>query len=596
MSELDKNAFTRGENLRYNSAFSVKSDGDGVWRAMSNTDEALNRNEASRFNDTHKIMGLAAERPEVKVEAKPKEPEEKIEDLESGFEPEEEPKKPYRSKIHRPRMHMSETSSPEMPRREIVNKTVGIILVAVQVITSIVLMVSLITTNILGGKWILLVGGIFAILAILSAVKLIFQKKASNGAKVACGIVSVIAIVLSVFAFRYTDAFNGFLNKVTKRRPETKQYSVIVMEKSGIEKLEGLKDKNVGFLKTDEKAGNAEKHLQEKVKFEADFYDDADTLAKVLTGNIVDSIVLETDRMEILKEEAEDVMKGTLVIYNFEIELSTENAEISEKQVTKEPFVLLISGSDSRNGVKATARSDVNILAVVNPEKAKILLISIPRDTYVQLHGTTGIKDKLTHAGVYGINMSKTTIEDFIGIKIDYTVKVSFDTVVKVVDELGGIEIDSDTEMSLGAEGKNKTCKYIVGKQQVDGDCALRFARERKSYKSGDRHRGENQQQVITAIINKLSSSSDYVLKLPEILNIAADSFETSLTRDDISSFIRMQLNEGIKWDVESIAVDGTGSTQGTYSMGANRPLYVMIPNTESVNNATSKINEYLTD
>lgn len=601
MSELDKNAFTRGENLRYNSAFSVKSDGDGVWRAMSNTDEALNRNETSRFYDTHKIMGLAAERPEVKAKVEPKE--EELAELEAGLEL-EEPKKPRRQKTRRLRMPHKEMSyegishedmpREKMPREKMVKKGLGIILVTIQIITSIILMVSLVTMNILSGKWILLVGGILAILAVLSAIKLIFQKRASNGVKIACGAISVFAIVLSVFALRYTDAFNGFLNKVTQRKPETKQYSVIVKEGSGIEKLEGLKNKNVGFLKTDEKAGNAENYLLEKVKFDANFYDDVDTLAKVLAGNIVDAIVLETDRMEILKEEAEDAMKNTLVIYNFEIEIATENAEISEKQVTKEPFALLISGSDSRNGIKATARSDVNILAVVNPAKAKILLVSIPRDTYVQLHGTTGIKDKLTHAGVYGINMSKSTIEDFLGVKIDYTVKVSFDTVVKVVDQLNGIEIDSDQELSLGVEGKKKVCKYAVGKQQVDGDCALRFARERKSYKTGDRHRGENQMQVISAIVGKLSSSSDYVLRLPEILNIAADSFETSLSRDDISSFIRMQLNDGKKWEVESISVDGTGSMQGTYSMGANRPLYVMIPSQDSVNSAAAKIREYL--
>lgn len=264
--------------------------------------------------------------------------------------------------------------------------------------------------------------------------------------------------------------------------------------------------------------------------------------------------------------------------------------------MTKDPFVLYISGSDSRHGLKARARSDVNILAVVNPAKKKILLVSIPRDTYVQLHGTTGIKDKLTHAGVYGINMSRDTIEDFLGINIDYTAKVSFDTVIKVVDELNGIEIDSDQEMNLkdGELLKDKVCHYTVGKQKVDGDCALRFARERKSYKSGDRHRGENQMQVISAIVAKLSGSKDYILRLPEILNIAADSFETTFTRDDISSFIRMQLNDGIKWDIESITVDGVGSMQGTYSMGANRKLYVMIPNQDSVNSTASKIREYL--
>lgn len=268
-----------------------------------------------------------------------------------------------------------------------------------------------------------------------------------------------------------------------------------------------------------------------------------------------------------------------------------EATEIVE--VTKEPFAVYISGSDSRTGIETTARSDVNIVVVVNPEREKILLVSIPRDTYVQLHDTTGLKDKLTHAGVYGVEMSKATIEDFLRIQIDDTIKVSFDTVIRVVDQLDGIDIESDQAMSLKAEN-GKLCEYVVGKQHVDGDCALRFARERKSYETGDRHRGENQQQVIASIIGKLSSSRDYVMKLPEILDIAADSFETSFSRNEISDFIRMQLVNGPKWSVESIAVDGTGTYEPTYSMGANRPLYVMIPSEASVDNVVKKIQQYL--
>ena len=420
------------------------------------------------------------------------------------------------------------------------------------------------------------------------------NKHHSIGARIIAAIITIILIVILAVVIRYSTAFNNFLNKITNREPEVKEYSVVVLDKSEIQNLDGLTDKNIGFLKIDEKVGNAEQYLQEKIKFEANFYDDLDTLMTSFNNEIVDGIVIETDRMDILQDEAADSVKNTRVIYTFEIELKTENVEVVEKQITKEPFVLYISGTDSRNGVKATARSDVNILAVVNPTKGKILLVSIPRDTYVQLHGTTGIKDKLTHAGVYGINMSKTTIEDFLDVKIDYTAKVSFGTVVKIVDELGGIEIDSDTEMTLGVEGKDKKCTYAIGKQWVDGDCALRFARERKSYKTGDRHRGENQQQVITSIIAKLSGSKNYLVRLPEILDIAADSFETSFTRDDISSFIRMQLNDGIKWDVESIAIDGVGSMQGTYSMGASRPLYVMLPYPESVAAARAKIEAYL--
>ncbi|MBR0480017.1 LCP family protein, partial [Candidatus Saccharibacteria bacterium] len=397
---------------------------------------------------------------------------------------------------------------------------------------------------------------------------------------------------------RYWLAYNGFLDKITARKPEMKGYSVVVLGEAEIEKVGELAEKSVGFLRTDLQATKARIKLEEAVSeekdatVEIDFYDDVYTMYEVLKNNLTDAIVLETDRIEILKEEVENFEDTTRIIYTFEVEIEEEAAEVSEKEITTEPFVVYISGSDSRTGIKTTARSDVNIIAAVNPKEGKILLVSIPRDTYVQLHDTMGLKDKLTHAGIYGINMSKTTIEDFLNIKIDYTIKVSFETVVKVVDEIDGIDIVSDKAMTLKSNGE--VCEFIEGKQHVNGNCALRFARERKSYTTGDRHRGENQQQVITSIIGKLSSSKDYLLKIPTILDIAADSFETTFTRENISAFIRMQLLNSIKWNVESIAVDGTGTYAPTYSMGANRPLYVMMPSEASVLNATTKINEYL--
>ena len=489
---------------------------------------------------------------------------------------------------------MSEFSKKQFNSKKTLWKGFGAVLVGAQAVTSILLMVSIIAAKILTGQVVAIIGAVLVVLLAMSALKLIFEKNASEGSKIACVAISIVCIIGTVLAFRYSNAFNGFLDKVTSNK-ESKEYGVVVLNESQMKDVFDIKGKNIGFFKNDEKAGNAEQYLQSISKFSSDFYEDLDTLTGVLNNKIVDAIVLETDRIEMLKEEALDSIKDTRIIYTFNIELDTENVAISEKQITEEPFVLFISGTDSRSGLKATARSDVNIVAAVNPKQGKILLVSIPRDTYVQLHATTGIKDKLTHAGVYGITMSKTTIEDFLGIKINYTAKVSFETVTKVVDELDGIEIDSDQEMKLGVEGKpDKICRYTVGKQWVDGDCALRFARERKSYKTGDRHRGENQMQVISAIVAKLSSSKNYVLRLPTILDIAADSFETSLTRDDISSFIRMQLNDSPKWQVEQISVGGTGSMQGTYSMGANRPLYVMIADPATVTNATSKINEYL--
>ena len=479
-----------------------------------------------------------------------------------------------------------------MEKKNIIWRSIGGVLVVAQAVISVMLMASLINTGIVAG-WIVAVAGVvLAALLILNIVMLVIRKETGVVMRIICAVISLICIIGGVFALRYTDAFNEFLGKVTAQKPEMKQYSVIVLNDSKYNDINDLKNKSVGFLKTDPKAMSAEQYLQAKVKIEAGFYEDTQVMAEMLGTGLIDAITLETDRLEMLKEESQDIVEKIKVIYTFEIELDGEAMEVSNKELTTEPFVVYISGSDSRAGVKATARSDVNIIAAVNPKEHKILLVTIPRDMYVQLHDTTGLKDKLTHAGVYGINMSKNTIEDFLGIQIDHTIKVSFDTVVKVVDQLDGIEINSDQAMRLTTNGK--TCEYVVGVQHVDGDCALRFARERKSYETGDRHRGENQQAVITSIIDKLSSSRNYLLKVPEILNIAADSFETTFERDDITAFVREQLTNPAKWQVESIQVDGTGAYEPTYSMGANLPLYVMIPNEATVVNATNKINEYL--
>ena len=255
--------------------------------------------------------------------------------------------------------------------------------------------------------------------------------------------------------------------------------------------------------------------------------------------------------------------------------------------VTTEPFILYISGSDSRGAITETARSDVNILAVVNPKDFKILLVSIPRDYYVQLHGTTGTKDKLTHAGIYGIDMSKTTIEDLLDIKINYTIKVGFTTLTKVVDAVDGIDIYSDTAFKRG------NCTFVQGNQHLNSECALLYARERYSYSSGDRHRGQNQQQIITALIAKISDPH-YLVRYSKILESAQDSFESSLSFDEITSFARYQLSELRAWKVESISLDGTGAMMPTYSMGAQL-LYVMQPNVNTITNAQKKINDYLT-
>lgn len=226
------------------------------------------------------------------------------------------------------------------------------------------------------------------------------------------------------------------------------------------------------------------------------------------------------------------------------------------------------------------------MLAVVNPNTNKILLVSVPRDYYVQLHGTTGNKDKLTHAGIYGIDMSKNTLQDLFGVTINYTAKVGFTGVEKVVDALGGIDINSDTNFIARA---NRNCRIYKGAQHVNGQCALAYARERYAYATGDRHRVKNQQEVLSAIIKK-ATQPQYLIRYTDILASLEGSFITSLSYDEITSFAKLQLNTMKGWKIESISVDGKGAMLPTYSMGS-QPLSVMIPDQTTVDAAKEKIN-----
>lgn len=468
---------------------------------------------------------------------------------------------------------------------------VKLVVLAVQAAVSMMLILSIITTGILKtGVIVAVIAGLLLIFA-LCLFFLVLRKKTSLAVQIVCLVVSVLVSVVGVFAMRYTDAFSNFLGKITSDGRELKKYSVLVLEESDIREVKQLDYKSAGFLATDTTAKLAEEELKKQAEVSTNTYESVSMIDQMMDSNLLDAMVLENSRMEALEEDMDDLFNDKRVIYTFSIEIIGEDEETG-KEITEEPFLVYISGSDSRSGIKATARSDVNILAAVNPKTGKILLASIPRDTYVQLHGTTGLKDKLTHAGIYGINMSKETIEDLVGVEIDYTIKVGFEAVVRIVDELDGIEIYSDTAMTLNSNGEK--CTYIEGKQQINGNCALRFARERKTYGTGDIHRGANQQEVLTAIINKMSSSRDYYLKLPEVMDAASDLFETSLSEDDITKFIRMQLSNQTKWQTESIALSGKSDMLPTYSMGNNLPLYVMHPDEGSLNTMREKINEYL--
>jgi LCP family protein required for cell wall assembly/uncharacterized repeat protein (TIGR02543 family) len=203
-------------------------------------------------------------------------------------------------------------------------------------------------------------------------------------------------------------------------------------------------------------------------------------------------------------------------------------------------------------------------------------MVSIPRDYYVQLHGTTGYKDKLTHAGSYGVEMSIKTIEDLIGIDINYYIRVNFTSVVDIVNAIGGADVYSEYNFT-SIEGYN----YSKGYNNVDGTEALWFARERKAFIDGDRQRGRNQQALIDALFRKATSKA-IITKYNSLLNAVNGSFVTNMSPNRITSLIKMQLTDNKKWILTSTSMDGTDSTNYTYTY-SNQLLYVMEPDMTSV-------------
>ncbi len=465
---------------------------------------------------------------------------------------------------------------------------IPVILASVQLITSIAFISALKKLSLLQGWQITLVTIVLILLEALTVFKLIISKKAKSMTKIAVLVISILVTISTSIGFRYVRNAVSFIESITGARYETQTYKVLVLKSGQYNDIKQLNTQHIGFLSNNPNYGNTVSTLKNTINFTEKKYDELGNLIAGINDYKVSAITLTDSYLEFLEENDAEFIEKTKIIYSFEVRIDKEK-DVKRVNVATEPFIIYISGSDSRIGINDTARSDVNIVAVVNPKESKILLVSIPRDYYVQLHGTTGTKDKLTHAGIYGTEMSKNTIADLLDVNINYTLKVGFSTVIKVVDKVGGIDIDSDQAFTAHS---NKSCKFIKGTQHIDSACALAFARERYAYATGDRHRGENQQQVITKLIQKVSDPH-YLTRWADILDAAKGSFETNLTYEEITDFMRYQLAELKKWSVESISLDGTGAMLPTYSMGS-RKLYVMLPSQSTIDAAKAKISEYL--
>ena len=432
--------------------------------------------------------------------------------------------------------------------------------------------------DILPGKYFGVLVSVFVIIDFILS-SLLFHKKVFT--KVLGGLVTTFYIFLMIVAIIYELNTIDFLKKIGKSEYSTLNYHVLVKTNSNINKIEDIKGNKI--LLVEEYSEEVVKVLSKKVNFKYEKCSLYTDLSDKLLSGQTEIIVIEDSVLRILEDENPDFISKTKSIYDFSIDIKQKEIK-KGVDITKKPFNIYISGIDTYGNINSVSRSDVNIIATINPKTSKIILTTIPRDYYVKLSGKNEY-DKLTHAGIYGIDTSVSTIEDLLNIKINYYVKVNFTSLVKVVDTLEGIDVDSKYAFT-----SQDGISFKRGINHMSGKEALSFSRERKALPMGDKSRGENHQAVLTGIINKALNKS-VLTKYSSLIKSLKPSVVTNFTNSEITDFVKMQLDKNIKWDITYVNLDGTDGFEYTYSYTKNK-LYVMIPDDASVKNASDIINE----
>lgn len=462
----------------------------------------------------------------------------------------------------------------------------GIVISVILVAVFAVFMVILLQSKMVPTK-LLILGGIALVLLVASAVLLV--RSIRNKGQFICGasLSLVLALVLGL-ASNYISVATGTLTEIGTVRTEYTPVAVYVRTDDPASALEDTKGYTFGILESldRENTDSAVSQITERFgsAVTTKTYAGITQLIDGLLNKECGAVILNTAYLDVVTEldkyadveskirELEVLHVETAVQSEAEKTQSTGNSDVENRVYT-----LYISGSDTRQGLNTVGRSDVNILATINTETRQILLVTTPRDYYVPLPVSGGIPDKLTHAGIYGVNVSIGTLEMLYDTDIDYYFRLNFSGFTGIVDALGGITVDNDVAFTKG----NYT--YPVGKVQMDGKMALTFARERYSFVDGDIQRGKNQLKVISAIIDK-ALSPDILVRYNSIMDSIKDCFEMDVPYDDIAALVRRQLSDNGSWNVVQCSVTGTGDSQIPYSMSDY--AYVMRPDYNTVNKA----------
>ncbi|MBM6810012.1 LCP family protein [Faecalitalea cylindroides] len=483
-------------------------------------------------------------------------------------------------------------------KNDLIKRIISIVFSIILVVCTLYLLIQLVTLNVLPSKFLFIVVAIlFLIDAIIVILINFYSKKVIS--KI---ILIVVTIMLSIgmgFGGYYLQKTNTMFSNITNVTSTSKNtVSVIVKESSDMQDLRDIADKKVGTLRLIGLVGTQtclEDIESKDIKIEQMNYDSISNLMSAFYSGEVDVVILnESYRSNVEDiEEYKNFSDNTRVIYQTTFETEDTNVANSVSDITEHPFNVLITGSDSRVDISENARSDVNMVVTVNPTTNTILLTSIPRDFYVTTvcdaadGCQNGAMDKITHTGMTGINTTKRTVENLLGIEINYTVKVGFESVTKIVDALGGIDVYVEPGYAvpelLHGNGRGVT----EGVNHLDGKLALAYSRERYAYTEGDRQRTKNQQQVVMGIIDKMTSSS-VLANYADLMDALGDTFQTTMSASEIQALIQYQMDKMPSWTVEQYMVDGAGDTLMCAELG--QAAYVMVPDQTTVELAKRKI------
>ena len=447
-----------------------------------------------------------------------------------------------------------------------------------QAVISVIFMIVVLLLNMLPLNYLALIAMALVFLWCITFTSQAARKRRGTTGK----IYSLCIVSILTLGTYYIAETNNMLALITGGNIRVDKMAVAVLADDPAETIEDAMDYNFGvqFQQGGDNIQTSMTNIEEELNTTLNVTecDSVQDQAQALMNGNVQAIIYNEAYTELMEDAAEGFADNTRIIYEMDIRTEIDLGGGSDDSLTREPFTVYISGIDTYGEVTETSRSDVNIIAVVNPTTHQILLITTPRDSYLPLYGPDvqqGAMDKLTHAGVYGIETSMETLGELYETDINYYIRLNFTSLIDIVDILGGIDVESEYAFSTGDES-GFVMEVQEGTNHFDGQQALAFSRERHNLEDGDNQRGKNQQAVITGMLKKMMSPT-MLVRAGSIMNQVSKDVETNVTQGQLNALIRNQLGSNADWTIQSVALSGTDGQDYCYS-APSQLLYVMYP------------------